>query len=446
MPKQASLSRRNTKPAESDLFFDAHCHVLNLEYLILETVQILWDMVRGAYPLPTESAIEKTVAIRPSFELRYPFDAVQTFMAWLIGIGRAAFQSEVKDVKDMRRAAHRAWKTENLGLVPLMMDIYFMFAPPLGPEGPSPEARHEPTAPLAKDKRDEYARAFRKRITQVVQKVHGRMSGKTSAARERSGRLEAFIASFAERVLSGKAQVETAGAPGFKTTAGFLRQFNAVAPLGAKGSGVYPFFAVDARREGVVDWVINGGQVGPGGPFYGIKLYPRLGCHPGRRELEPLFEFCARRRIPITAHASGRGFPHWIMSFAEYGNPRNYRPIFEKYPGIKINMAHFGDKTEDLPGGDEWALTIAGLMRDFPGAYSDLSCYTSYKAIERYISRCQDLPNVRERTMFGSDYNVLFFTEPGMTLEKYYRRFLDVFGDERLRQMTSDVPRAFLGI
>ncbi len=445
MPRQAPLRRRNTKPEGSDLFFDAHCHVLNLEYLILETIQILWDMVRGAYPLPTESDIEKTVAIRPSFELRYPFEAVQTFMAWLIGIGRAAFQSEAKDVKDMRRTALRTWKTENLSLVPLMMDIYFMFAPPLGPEGPVPAERREPPAPPTVDKRDEYSRAFRKRMAQVVQKVHDRMAGGTSKERESRGRLEAFITSLAERVLSEKGQEAEAGAPGFKPTAGFLRQFKAMGPLGKEGSGVYPFFAVDARREGVVDWVINGGQVGPGGPFYGIKLYPRLGCHPCRHELEPLFEFCARGRIPITAHASGRGFPHWRLTLAEYGNPRNFRPIFERYPGITIDMAHFGDKTEDLPGGDDWGLTIAGLMRDFPGAYSDLSCFTSYKAIERYKSSYRDLPNVRDRTMFGSDYNVLFFTEPGMTLEKYYRRFLDTFGEE-LKQMTSAVPRAFLGI
>ena len=58
----------------------------------------------------------------------------------------------------------------------------------------------------------------------------------------------------------------------------------------------------------------------------------------------------------------------------------------------------------------------------------------------------QDLPNVRERTMFGSDFDVLYFTEPGMTIERYYKRFLDLFGGERLAQMASRVPLAFLGL
>ena len=48
--------------------------------------------------------------------------------------------------------------------------------------------------------------------------------------------------------------------------------------------------------------------------------------------------------------------------------------------------------------------------------------------------------------MFGSDCNVLSFTEPGMTLERYYRRFLKEFGAERLAQMSSRVPRTFLGL
>jgi hypothetical protein len=48
--------------------------------------------------------------------------------------------------------------------------------------------------------------------------------------------------------------------------------------------------------------------------------------------------------------------------------------------------------------------------------------------------------------MFGSDFDVLYFTEPGMTLERYYKRFLDLFGGERLVQMASRVPLEFLGL
>jgi hypothetical protein len=33
-----------------------------------------------------------------------------------------------------------------------------------------------------------------------------------------------------------------------------------------------------------------------------------------------------------------------------------------------------------------------------------------------------------------------------MTLETYYRRFLDLFGGEQLSRMASRVPMAFLGL
>jgi hypothetical protein len=33
-----------------------------------------------------------------------------------------------------------------------------------------------------------------------------------------------------------------------------------------------------------------------------------------------------------------------------------------------------------------------------------------------------------------------------MTLERYYKRFLDLFGGARLTQMASRVPQAFLGL
>ena len=83
--------------------------------------------------------------------------------------------------------------------------------------------------------------------------------------------------------------------------------------------------------------------------FLRLKLYPRLGSHPLRPELDPLH-----------------------MSFAEFGNPENFRQVFE-----------------------------------------------------RFTTLFQDLPSVRDRTMLGSGFDVLHFSEPGVTLERYYKRFLD---------------------
>ena len=359
--------------------FDAHCHVLNLEYLMLESIQILWDMMRGTYPLPQEGAVDKTVAIRAGFELRYPVEAAAGFLSWLIEIGLAAFRSEEADVEDMRRTAQRAWGVSQLQLVPLMMDVYFMFAPPLGPEDPQLSVRR-PAGPAAESgKLDLYARAFRKLVLQAVGKARDHLAGERGGKLGSFGRIDALIGTLVEKVIRDETSTLATDAPSFRTTAGFIRQFRAVSALGSKGSGIYPFFAVDARREGVVDWVIGSGQVGAGGPFYGVKLYPRLGCHPGRSELRPLYAFCAKNGIPITTHASHRGFPHWMNEYSGFGNPRNFRVIFERYPQIRIDMAHFGDRPDETSD-DDWGLSIAGLMRDFKGAYSDLSRFTQYAA------------------------------------------------------------------
>jgi predicted TIM-barrel fold metal-dependent hydrolase len=429
--------------------FDAHCHVFNLEYLLLEITQILWDMIRGEYPLPSDSMIEDTVAIRPDFEVRSPIDAAEHFLAWIIEIGFAAIGSEAAHARDLRRNALRVWHVDRISLVALMMDIYFMFAPPLGEpgaNGPAQPDRRPPDRGSAGDDLDLRVRAFRKRVARTIRRLRDHAAPESDSSRRAKGRIERLLAVVAERVLSAHARPALRGRPSFRSTAGFARQFRAISALGSRKPGIYPFFAVDARREGVVEWAINSGQVCPKGPFYGVKLYPRLGCHPLRPELDPLYSHCARNGIPLATHCSYGGFPDFLMSFAEFGDPENFRPVFERYPGIRINFAHFGDRGSDVAQSEAWGRSITGLMRDFPGAYADLSCYTHEASLERFTALFQDLPNVRDRTMFGSDFDVLYFTEPGMTLERYYQRFLDLFGGEQLVQMASRVPQAFLGL
>jgi predicted TIM-barrel fold metal-dependent hydrolase len=431
------------------LYFDAHCHVFNLEYLLLEVAQILWDMIRGEYPLPSDSMIEDTVAIRPDFEVRDPLDAAEHFLGWIVEIGFAAIGSEAAHARDLRRNASRVWHVDGISLVALMMDIYFMFAPPLGAPGANGLAGPE-RRPVDRgtdgDDLDLRARAFRKRVARAIRWWRDRAAAESNSSRREKVRIDRLLAVITERVLGAHARPAARGTPGFRSTAGFARQFRAMSALGRRKPGIYPFFAVDARREGAVEWVINSGQVGPEGPFYGVKLYPRLGCHPLRPELDPLYAHCARSGIPITTHSSHGGFPDFLTSFAEFGNPENFRPVFEQYPGIRIDFAHFGDRGTDAAQSEAWGRSIAGLMKDFPGAYADLSCFTHEASLERFTTLFQDLPNVRERTMFGSDFDVLYFTEPGMTLERYYERFRDLFGGERLAQMASRVPQEFLGL
>ncbi|MCX7030384.1 MAG: hypothetical protein NTU62_09725, partial [Spirochaetes bacterium] len=247
--------------------FDAHCHVFNLEYLLLEATQILWDMIRGEYPLPPEAMIEDTVAIRPDFELRNPLDAAEHLLAWIVEIGFAAFQSETANVKELRRTAARVWRVDTLSLVPLMMDIYYLFASPLGLEESAEFVPGRNSGDPPGDIWDARARVLRMRIARGVGRVHDRVAHAGAAARKGArGRIERLIGATIERVLRPHGALTAAGMPGFKLTAGFARQFQAMSALGRKGSGIFPFFAVDPRRDGAVEWVITSGQVGRNGP------------------------------------------------------------------------------------------------------------------------------------------------------------------------------------
>lgn len=267
--------------------------------------------------------IGDTVAIRPDFELNDPLDAAEHLLAWIIETGLTAFQSEAAHAKEVRRAATRVWNLDAINLVPLMMDMSFMFAPMLGLEDSAQVERSRPSIDPSDGVWDVRVRALRKRIVRAVGRVHDRVAHNGAAAHQGpGGRIGRLIGAIIERALRQHALPTVAGMPSFRVTAGFARQFQAMSAPSRKGSGIYPFFVVDARREGAVEWVIASGQVGRNGPFYGVKLNPRLGCHPLRSEPVSLFTHCARNGIPITTHASQCRFPDWLMACADFGTRR----------------------------------------------------------------------------------------------------------------------------
>jgi predicted TIM-barrel fold metal-dependent hydrolase len=432
-----------------DVLFDAHCHVFNLEYLLLEICQIIHDMAHGSYPGMARA--EEGAKSAPG-QAAGPMDMAENFLSWLLQIGIAAVESEKSNVAFVREAAKKSWKYKGLSLVPLMMDIYYLYAPPLAAgqrlsDWKAGFATLKASEAAAGDRAGAFERAnehFRRRLRSAAASARDSMKLKAMDL-SGAGKMADDVERLAERVIRASAKnAKNAkdGEPGFHHTAGFDHQFEAVKALGKAGSGVYPFFAVDARREGAIDWAIDSGSVGKGGPFYGIKLYPRLGCHPACAEFDRLYEFCRRGSVPMTSHASYKGFPDWMMDWADYGYPGNFRPALDAHPGLKIDLAHFGDRDDDTAWGDE----IAAMIAAYPNVYSDLACFTHSGSLQRYQSRYSGMEKVRDRTMFGSDFDVMYFTCPGITLEEYYSSFLNFFGAQDLGRMACQVPKEFLGL
>ena len=235
------------------------------------------------------------------------------------------------------------------------------------------------------------------------------------------------------------------------------------------------FVGFDPRREDgleiVDDYIRNRG-------FLGIKLYPALGFYPlGTNEkpqpqlesgpspatidhrLHALYAYAVEHDLAITAHCSsggmkgGRRIVHDQVAngdesahfFNYMGAPLNWLPVLEKYPRLKLNIAHWGGWRCWLPAPIEeyvektekrlierkvltftnWADEISRLLRSdkYPNLYTDLS-YHAAPAMEEPYSKdplkripAEEYPlrmiplmreeKIRPRVLFGSDMPVL---------------------------------------
>lgn len=242
---------------------------------------------------------------------------------------------------------------------------------------------------------------------------------------------------------------------------------------------IKPFFAVDPRRPGVYDMMINAIE---NDGFTGVKLYAPNGYSPCDPRLDDVYSYCLDRNIPITAHCSHGGFASlennisvqgWIFKNGKpqqysgnikfdnritngvkeradtLNHPELWSMVLDKYDGLKLNLAHYGiGKEEDRY---EWSELILELMLKHPNLYTDLSCITDkedlihlWKISKDADSKCSDHDfKVTERIMYGSDFwlNTLF-----IDMETYLANFDQSFSENELKRIKLTNPKRFLGI
>jgi len=271
---------------------------------------------------------------------------------------------------------------------------------------------------------------------------------------------------------------------------------------------VYPFFSVDPRRDnefkgGILSEIKK--YVGRGKPFAGVKLYSSLGYSPthpvlyGSGKKEGVYAYCERHNIPVTVHSSIEGFSHFLdktkiegdIYYPEAGkcvpaeflydegilkyennlptkdfeaitrerlvllnHPVIWRKVLEKYPRLKIDLAHFGGVIQAYKYATDdkssfWPEYIIEMLDDFPNVYSDYSCYYEQGGNPDYMeliykSLYKNLPrNAKKKVMFGSDFYMLALYN--MTPEKYIENFRKAFKKDFAR-ISEDNPANFLGI
>jgi predicted TIM-barrel fold metal-dependent hydrolase len=183
--------------------------------------------------------------------------------------------------------------------------------------------------------------------------------------------------------------------------------------------------------------------------FIGVKLYPPMGFRPftnadaglafpshaslgeadfGARldaALGSLYAWCESEGVPIMAHtndsqSAGEGF-------GLRAEPRFWQPVLERYPDLRINLAHFGNfnaamsgRTTD-PGKFEatWEFEIGGLISDrrFSHVFADVSYFwwvldgsandEQVKAVKQLFARYLERFDPEAKTLlFGTDWSM----------------------------------------
>ena len=247
-----------------------------------------------------------------------------------------------------------------------------------------------------------------------------------------------------------------------------------------------PFVGVDPRHlqgEALVRWVREKVERRA---FFGIKLYPSLGFFPFDPALDALYAWAQEEQVPIMTHCTRYGthftggiqhvLPHAdpptlnpsspvmpairdrvarylahpkARADAKYwGNallhPQNYEPVLEKYPHLKLCLAHFGGDDQILSEAhkvqqwgidpDNWHQEVVGLMQVWPNVWTDIS-YTLYKAeaLRRILPLLAG--PLGDRVLFGTDYYMTLREAPEADLVSRCRGIL---GPDLFARMASE--------
>ena len=270
---------------------------------------------------------------------------------------------------------------------------------------------------------------------------------------------------------------------------------------------ICPFLGLDARQTGInlnKDWVEK--FISKEYGFYGIKIYPAAGFFPFDECLDPVWKWAEANNVPVMTHCTrsgsfylgriesiinGGGFQvrslnptsPYMASITErisnvmndtsirkknkiwcnvFGHPDNYRPILEKYPKLKICLAHLGGATEINRVGkpsssfpsylqDNWYEAVIQLMKDYENVYADISYTLADKeALEKIVAYFRSADAVDKngkplinKLMYGTDF-YLTQQEPKGDEPDLQTIFLNAFNTQEINTMAYENTNAYL--
>jgi predicted TIM-barrel fold metal-dependent hydrolase len=153
-----------------------------------------------------------------------------------------------------------------------------------------------------------------------------------------------------------------------------------------------PFAGVDPRRGlAGVDWFERCVERG----FAGLKLYPPCGFSPSDRLLDPYYEICAAKGLPVLTHT---GPTSSLLPF-RFAHPLEVDEAACRFPKVNFILAHGAVMWNDEAS--RIAEHRANVYLDLSGFQSELKGDVLDAILKQHLHR-----NLSSRLLFGTDWPI----------------------------------------
>jgi hypothetical protein len=212
------------------------------------------------------------------------------------------------------------------------------------------------------------------------------------------------------------------------------------------------------------------------GIYIGIKMYPSLGYKPLDNRLPYMHDAkdggcfyarCMNENIPILTHCSLGGMTtHEMKNYIEldkpsvsnedksnavnyfydsYVHPHAWRQVLNKFPNLKLCLAHFGGNLFPQGLDNDWIKEIIDLIHDYSNVYTDISCWNLDKNKDIFIDLLSQKKYnyLKDRILFGTDWYMTLLALNGKGHSSFCNEFFELF-NKTLGGMESWIRLTFL--
>jgi predicted TIM-barrel fold metal-dependent hydrolase len=240
------------------------------------------------------------------------------------------------------------------------------------------------------------------------------------------------------------------------------------------------------------------------GLFIGFKIYPPLGykplderlpyLHDTQKDADCFYARCEREGIPIMTHCSPGGMmtherefymehdtgiaPYQYNTrnlsspvptdaarfevdtekmaskyfYENYAHPKAWRKVLEKFPRLRLCLAHFGGKEWNKGLNSDWVTEIIALTKEYPNVYTDFSCWDldEHKELFAQTLLSYQYSHLKDKILFGTDWYMTLLVLGGKSYQKFCEEFYEYFleipgGIELWQRFTFTNPFTFYG-